>query len=84
MTFTHNTQRLPWKPRREKPAFRASPQYLFLSLNYIKCLQYNISVGHNTHTEKGGESVHGHFYPIFLFFQTTTYNQILDSTNNIY
>ena len=25
MSFTHNTHRLPWKPRREKLDFRASP-----------------------------------------------------------
>ena len=34
---------LPWKPRREKPAFlELHSLSLFLSLHYIKCLQYNI------------------------------------------
>ena len=34
---------LPWKPRREKPAFlELHTISLFLSLHYIKCLQYNI------------------------------------------
>ena len=42
MTFTHNTHRLPWKPKREKLAFRVSLLSLFLSLHYKKCLQYNI------------------------------------------
>ena len=41
-------------------------------------------VGHNTHTERGGESVCGHFYPILALYQTTNYNHFLDSTNNIY
>ena len=34
---------LPWKPRREKSAFlELHSLSLFLSLHYIKCLQYNI------------------------------------------
>ena len=41
-------------------------------------------VGHNTHTERGGESMCGHFYPIFPLYQTTAYNHFLDNTNNIY
>ena len=41
-------------------------------------------VEHNSHTKRGGESVCGHFYPIFSLYQTTAYNQILDSIDNIY
>jgi len=34
---------LPWKPQREKPSFlELHLLSLFLSLHYIKCLQYNI------------------------------------------
>ena len=40
-------------------------------------------VGHNTHTEKGGESVCGHFYQILLLFPTTSYNQFLSSIHHI-
>ena len=40
-------------------------------------------VGHNTHTEKGGESVCGHFYQFFALFPTTSYNQFLSSIHHI-
>ena len=41
-------------------------------------------VAHNTHNERGAESMCGHFYTIFSLFQTIVYNQIISSIHNIY
>jgi hypothetical protein len=44
MAFTHNTQRLPWKPRSEKPSFRASPLSFvsFIALYRMFTIQYKV------------------------------------------